>query len=372
MSFEVEQHWNETFPCITKPEVVGYFSINGQREYLPDLSQLKYFNAPRNSRGEGVELNLNHGIDKVIRKPESASGEKINHLLHWIIYNSSQIEAPPGYGRWLKPEFVCYRGLLSALWRTPFEESDGWIVCAVKFKGTIYLCGFDTEEMKQRKENATARDLMMSSWGFKFEQYVLSDSPEKKPDVSEPVNESEEFCCMFSCEFGDNSMLYGAEMDGIETTEPLKEPVPWKNVNFIELKTNRIIETGRQDVFFRKKLLRWWCQSFLVGIENILCGFRTNNGKVIDLKRYKVVDLIKMAKNYWEPSPCMNFCDAFLSHIKTVVTEDYNKCIYKFTWRPGGKIEMNILNSEVASGLGAQYAFLPQWFTERAAELQRN
>lgn len=85
-------------------------------------------------------------------------------------------------------------------------------------------------------------------------------------------------------------------MDGIETTEPVTEPVPWKNVKFIELKTNRIIETGRQDVFFRKKLLRWWCQSFLVGIENILCGFRTNNGKVIDLKRYKVSDLIKMAK----------------------------------------------------------------------------
>lgn len=101
MSFEVEQHWTETFPRITKPEVVGYFSINGQREYLPDLSQLKYINAPRNGRGEGVELNLNHGIDKVIRKPESASEEKINHLLQWIIYNSSQIEAPPGYGRWL-------------------------------------------------------------------------------------------------------------------------------------------------------------------------------------------------------------------------------------------------------------------------------
>ena len=74
----------------------------------------------------------------------------------------------------LKPEFICYRGLLSTLWRTPFEESEGWIVCAVKFKGTIYLCGFDTEEVKDRKQNATARELMMSSWGFKFEQYLLS------------------------------------------------------------------------------------------------------------------------------------------------------------------------------------------------------
>ena len=68
----------------------------------------------------------------------------------------------------------------------------------------------------------------------------------------------------------------------------------------------------------------------------------------------------------------MNFCDAFLSHIKTVVTEDYDKCIYKFTWKPGGKVDMNILNYEFASGFGSQYVFLPQWFIERAAALQRN
>lgn len=85
-------------------------------------------------------------------------------------------------------------------------------------------------------------------------------------------------------------------MDGIESWKPVKEPVTWKNINFVELKTNRIIETGRQDLIFRKKLLKWWCQSFLVGIEHIVCGFRTNNGNVIDLKKYKVSDLIKMAK----------------------------------------------------------------------------
>ena len=134
----------------------------------------------------------------------------------------------------------------------------------------------------------------------KFESITFSDSPDKNPDVSVPVNESEEFCCVFSCEFGDNLMLYGAEMDGIEIkepgTEPLTEPVSWKNVNFIELKTNKIIETVRQDTFFRKKLLRWWCQSFLVGIENIWCGYRTNDGIVIDLKKYRVADMIKMAK----------------------------------------------------------------------------
>ena len=62
----------------------------------------------------------------------------------------------------------------------------------------------------------------------------------------------------------------------------------------------------------------------------------------------------------------MNFCDAFLNHIKAVVTEDYNKCIYKFSWKPGGNVEMNKLNSELAPENGISYAFLPQWFIEKA------
>lgn len=74
----------------------------------------------------------------------------------------------------MKPEFVSYRGLLSALWKTPFEEQDGWIICAAKFEGTIYLCAFDTEEAKKRKANETPREKMMCSWGYKFEQFTLT------------------------------------------------------------------------------------------------------------------------------------------------------------------------------------------------------
>lgn len=370
MSFEIVQQWNESFPKITKPEVVGYFSLNGKREYLPDLSQLKYLHLPQGNR---INFNLNDGMEKVIRRQESASNENINNLLKWILVSHSKIQAPLDSGRWLKPEFVSYRGLLSALWKTPFEEQDGWIICAAKFEGTIYLCAFDTEEAKKRKANETPREKMMCSWGYKFEQFTLTDTPEKKPNTSEAVNENEEFCTVFTCEFGGKYLLYGAEMDGIESWKPVKEPVTWKNINFVELKTNRIIETGRQDLIFRKKLLKWWCQSFLVGIEHIVCGFRTNNGNVIDLKKYKVSDLIKMAKNNWEPSPCMNFGDAFLNHVKKVVTKDYDKCIYKFSWNPGNnEVDLTVLNSQHPSSYVSQFTFLPQWFIDKANESMRN
>lgn len=71
-------------------------------------------------------------------------------------------------------QFVCLRGLLTKICCTPYEKRDGWIVCAVKFQGTIYLSAVDTDEQKHKDANLTPKDLRFMSWGFKFEQFVLS------------------------------------------------------------------------------------------------------------------------------------------------------------------------------------------------------
>lgn len=57
---------------------------------------------------------------------------------------------------------------------TPYEKNEGWIISACKWRGTIYLCAFDTEEKKKEKNNRSERLLEILSWGFKFEQYLLS------------------------------------------------------------------------------------------------------------------------------------------------------------------------------------------------------
>lgn len=65
----------------------------------------------------------------------------------------------------------------------------------------------------------------------------------------------------------------------------------------------------------------------------------------------------------------MNFGDSFLNHVKAVVTEDYNKCIYKFSWSPGGEVEMTTLYTQISQ---SRYTFLPTWFTDKASELIKN
>lgn len=94
---------------------------------------------------------------------------------------------------------------------------------------------------------------------------------------------------------GHNLLLYGAETDGIATNETVREPVDWTNLKFIELKTNRTIKTKWQMQFYKKKLLKWWCQSFLVGIEEVICGTRADNGMVFEIDTIRVSDMPKIA-----------------------------------------------------------------------------
>lgn len=74
----------------------------------------------------------------------------------------------------LKINFVCFRGLLTAISATIYENRDDWLICATKFKSVIYLCGFDTQQDIDRREKMTDREKLMCAWGYKFEQYLTA------------------------------------------------------------------------------------------------------------------------------------------------------------------------------------------------------
>ena len=57
----------------------------------------------------------------------------------------------------------------------------------------------------------------MSSWGYKFEQLMTTPVPGQEPNTETPVNESEEFCCLFRTRIGKVSVVYGAEMDAYQS-----------------------------------------------------------------------------------------------------------------------------------------------------------
>lgn len=121
------------------------------------------------------------------------------------------------------------------------------------------------------------------------------DDPKVKPRTDTPVNESEEFCCMFSTKLDKCCLLFGAEMDGIESEETVDiEATDLNSLKFVELKCNRRpLNKWNEQSFLRYKLRNWWCQCYLVGVSRMIVGQRTDRGVVDELQ---VLDINKESK----------------------------------------------------------------------------
>lgn len=154
------------FPSITKPNIIGSFSVNTQRQFVSDYSNLSYLKLPESAN---FKLNLNDGYEIVKHKPDK--DEKIDHLLEFMKINHERLMHQKKL-----PDFVCFRGLLRLIMCTPYEKKESWTILATKLNNTIYLCAEETDEKRYQKQTETDHSKRFCYYGFKFEQYVLSRS----------------------------------------------------------------------------------------------------------------------------------------------------------------------------------------------------
>lgn len=93
--------------------------------------------------------------------------------------------------------------------------------------------------------------------------------------------------------------------------ERKEDPIHW-----VELKTSAEIHNDRDMLKYERKLLKFWAQSFLLGVPKIIVGFRDQNGIVRRLEELETASLPgkvkKVGKNTWDGNICINFAAAFL------------------------------------------------------------
>ncbi|CAH1791571.1 unnamed protein product [Owenia fusiformis] len=254
----------------------------------------------------------------------------------------------------LNTDFVCWRGLLTKILTTPFESKDDWWIGVSLFNGTYYLREVETPRKKSEKENMSRRHEEMSYWGYKFEQYMTTDTVDGIADTRRPVDCNEAYCTVVRGRLRGHSLVYSGETDCC-----IKHPDGRQE--YVELKTSREIYKPNQERNFKRfKLLKWWLQSFLPGVPKIIAGFRDDDGIVHRIQTYKTEDIPKLVKgerDMWDAATCFNFCDAFLSHIKRVVTIDDPRRVVLFKWAPRYDITCMWEDTE-------QYRFLPDWYID--------
>lgn len=125
---------------------------------------------------------------------------------------------------------------------------------------------------------------------------LYTDTPTIEPYTSVPVLEATEFCCMFTAKLENTSILFGAEMDGIDSKEIVDlSKTNLNDLKFTELKCRIRPSNQRQiDNFYRFKTINWWCQSYLTNVQKIIVGLRTENGIVDELESINVESMPKM------------------------------------------------------------------------------
>ncbi|CAN7991729.1 unnamed protein product, partial [Ixodes hexagonus] len=361
----------EKFPSFREPREIGQFSLVGAgREYRDGCSQLRFLHMP--SHRHRLMWDLNRGYEQAIRKEEDTH-EKLDNLLRWITANKAKFAvnsaAQPAQPQDSPCSFRSYVGSPTRKTRCSFCQNAGARgMRSVVFSSIFFLppCSAgSTQHARTRPANRTKTLTLaflpgrLGKTGAK--PCVFAGQPGVAPDTSVPVNEREEFCVVARCRLESHSLVLGAEVDCRDPRATPSAHRPGSTAAYVELKTSRDCLSERQYQSFcsRFKLLKWWAQSFLVGIPRVLCGFRDDDGHVGTIEELSVREMPHRAKGLWSGAVCMNFCNRMLSFIKKCVTEDDPKVVHLFRFLPSSR---DVVCTRLAKP--GDFQLLPPWYLD--------
>ncbi|KAI5790086.1 protein rai1 [Geopyxis carbonaria] len=300
--------------CVRKPTELTCFSYDDNHEYKYDDSSLRYYYNPQ------LNINLSEGFDRFVKHDDTID-EHLDSLLAAI--EALERES----GTTCNTDIMTWRGMLTKIMSLPFDKRNGFEMNAVSFQGTIFI--EENHEFKiATRAHSNQRQDTMSYWGYKFE--ALATLPKQWDDCSrreielrssEIVSNKAQFCSIVKTAFDDVKLILGGEVDAVwdKRCGPIN--------NYVELKTSKEIETERDGVAFERKLQRFWSQSFLLGVDRIICGFRDNDGQLMRVQQFDTQDIPILAKksgrNLWDGKFSIDFTTSFLKWLKITITGDH-------------------------------------------------
>jgi RAT1-interacting protein len=198
---------------------------------------------------------------------------------------------------------------------------------ATLFQNTIFIEENHKKKLSSRDEQysaaahpgAMSQDLM-SFWGYKFETLALLGEPWSTTSrgfiesrENQIVSNYAQYCSIVRTGFGKVKMIIGGEVDAVLDYKPEDKTQP---INWVELKTSAIVRNDRDQVKLERKLLKFWAQSFLLGVPKIVVGYRSQQGileRLEELDTQTIPEKVRNSgKGLWDGQICINFAASFL------------------------------------------------------------
>ncbi|CAB4063991.1 RAI1 [Lepeophtheirus salmonis] len=340
----IEISLNES-PCSTicEPYLLGSFALNEKREWFEDAKPfLKVYDSSYWKEYPLRETPIDLRQYQSLWKGDDYFEEGNVPLLRWI-HSHPQV---------LPADFVLSRGILAKMMRTPYEKYEPWYFSVVKHRNTFYFKQNETDY--ERRKETTIRNFYSKyfHWGNQFDYHLTKRIT---PDINNVLNVCQEYCGVYRRKVNDLCLLYNAEIDGVMMNHENNDP--HRPEDFVEFKLTLAIQNERHfEKVAQRKFIRWWAQSFLVGIPRIVCGFRDYDGLVHEIKEYLTEEIPSSRGVTWKSSVCCNFLKDILSSLKNR-SDLSSDVVYCISWTPPG-MTINIKETE-----DSLESILPLWYT---------
>lgn len=151
------------------------------------------------------------------------------------------------------------------------------------------------------------------------------------------MNNNSQYCSIIRTSIGSTSLVIAGEVDCVLGNKPdnADDPIPW-----VELKTTAEPGNRPEDrLKFERKMLRFWAQSFLLGVPTVVVGFRTQDGRLTRIKELstqQMPSMVKQSTKAWDGNVCINFTAAFLDFLKQTISG--KEGVWKIKKKKGEKI----------------------------------
>ncbi|CCU76689.1 Dhp1-interacting protein Din1 [Blumeria hordei DH14] len=302
-----------------RPKEFTCFSYNDQHQFIPDDSSLKYYYPPT------IGADLSQGFDKFQKFDESSDGH-LDSILKAIIDYEKKSD------RRIESDFVTWRGMMTKVESSFIEENH------------IYKLQSQSKQFDTATHPGRPSQEMMTG-GYKFETLCLLPQPWNETSreyienrENETVNNFEQYCSIVRTALGNTTIILGGEVDGsifhlFALLFHTLKSIVWdfkptdcdKPINWVELKTSVEIQSRKDFINYERKLMKFWIQSFLLGVPKIIVGFRTPDGILTRIEEIATDSIPRMVKtrghSTWDGNVCLNFAAEFLRFIRETITE---------------------------------------------------
>jgi len=271
-------------PYARPMECGGFSRIDGQQHF--DKRALRRYRAPK------LPASLSSGYnDFVPKRDDKAKAEQC--LVAAVERYAEQTS---------KAHFVTYRNNLNKLLATMHCPNDGWCIGVKRLADQRWLLRVrDTPRRREREDNQSDGQKLMSYFGYRFEALCTGHDPTKA------INANDEYVGLFNCKLGSHRLAVAAEIDCVDGSGA-----------YVELKTNKLLASKRLvGTFERFKMFKFWVQSYLVGTPRIIVGFRDED-ELRKLQSFDTLELPGLAAA-WRPQACLGFADAVLTWLRAAL-----------------------------------------------------